>query len=214
MTGAQLNKMTSNTDLRALHFERLARMGTGHGATHTGHEPTATAEFECAVCYTNGDSSGLVIPKCCSHKICLGCYTNIVLRSGGADSRCPQCRTVFLKKGTVVDDSHDDDYSDLPPLISLDDLGPRRAHTELEAAHSILRSLIYITASQDFLDWNPMYPLGWALPAAPNPMPAAPNPMPTADNPMPEMDWPQADIIPGMELPDMEMPQTRPDDSV
>jgi hypothetical protein len=58
----------------------------------------------------------------------------------------------------VVTDSHDDDYSDMPPLISLADILPQRAHTELEAAHNLLRSLIYITATRNLQTLADIYP--------------------------------------------------------
>lgn len=51
-------------------------------------------EFSCPVCYTDGKESGLVNPSCCSHKICLQCYTNIAIRANSAS--CPMCRTKYL----------------------------------------------------------------------------------------------------------------------
>lgn len=55
--------------------------------------------FSCPVCYTDGKESGLVNPSCCSHKICLQCYTNIAIRSNSAC--CPMCRTKYLNNETV-----------------------------------------------------------------------------------------------------------------
>jgi len=196
--------MSSNSVLRELHYARLARGGlpstsaAGASAAEASPPQASAAEasaeaapsetFECAVCYTDGSASGLVIPKCCSHKICLGCYTNIVLRSRATDARCPQCRTVFLPKGTVVTDSHDDDYSDMPPLLSYDELYPpsiaQQAHSELEATRNLLRTLIYITASRDFQVLADIYPV------APNPLPV---PDAEADVPDVEADMPELD---------------------
>jgi len=51
-------------------------------------------DFNCPVCYTDGSSSGLVIPSCCSHKICLHCYTSIAVRAN--KPTCPMCRTDYL----------------------------------------------------------------------------------------------------------------------
>jgi hypothetical protein len=56
--------------------------------------------FECPVCYSNGES-GLVIPQSCQHKICLTCYTNIVIKSPQGPC-CPQCRTKYVKKEDLV----------------------------------------------------------------------------------------------------------------
>jgi len=60
-----------------------------------------THEFTCAICYTNGEKTGIVIPKCCSHKICLGCYTNIVL-TNKEKSKCPECRAIYMPKTELI----------------------------------------------------------------------------------------------------------------
>lgn len=56
--------------------------------------------FECAVCYTDGQS-GIVTPTCCSHKICLTCYTNIVINNP-SNPICPQCRAEYIKKEELI----------------------------------------------------------------------------------------------------------------
>ena len=63
--------------------------------------------FECAVCYTDGQS-GIVTPTCCSHKICLTCYTNIVINNP-SNPLCPQCRAEYIKKEELIQ---------TPPLAS------------------------------------------------------------------------------------------------
>jgi hypothetical protein len=144
--------MSTNTNLRRLHFERIARangrsatVSLEGGTTNTEqtfwackacsyhnklgtepkiceicetvdtheqkqqqqqqqHDTTPGAEsFECAVCYTNGESSGIVNPKNCKHKICLACYTNIVLHAQNSEPICPECRTPFIKKSEIVE---------------------------------------------------------------------------------------------------------------
>ena len=52
-------------------------------------------EWSCPVCYTDGSSSGHVIPKCCTHKICLDCYSNILTKT--TNCICPVCRAEYLK---------------------------------------------------------------------------------------------------------------------
>ena len=103
--------MTSNNILNTLHFERIARLNKKEPEQKSKQKPEP--EFSCAVCYTNGDTSGLVIPASCSHKICLACYTTIVLEHKDR-AKCPECRTTY-KKGSAA---ADDEYADMPPLIS------------------------------------------------------------------------------------------------
>jgi hypothetical protein len=66
------------------------------------------------------ETKGTLVPDNCSHKICVKCYTNIVLTSKN-NLRCPQCRTPYLHKSEIVE-TEIDDYDEMPPLISLDDL--------------------------------------------------------------------------------------------
>ena len=73
----------------------------------------STEIFACAVCYTDGKSSGIVIPKNCIHKICLECYTKIVLNDKNT-IRCPECRTFYLTQPVV----EVEDFSTMPPLVS------------------------------------------------------------------------------------------------
>jgi len=57
--------------------------------------------FICAICYTNGEKTGIVSPKCCSHKICVGCYTNIIIIKG-ENAQCPECRVVYVPKSEII----------------------------------------------------------------------------------------------------------------
>jgi hypothetical protein len=52
--------------------------------------------FNCPVCYSDGANSGVVTPSNCTHKICLECYTNIVLKTSSCI--CPMCRVPYVKK--------------------------------------------------------------------------------------------------------------------
>ena len=52
--------------------------------------------FSCPVCYSDGANSGVVNPSNCTHKICLECYTNIVLKTSACI--CPMCRVPYVKR--------------------------------------------------------------------------------------------------------------------
>ncbi len=106
--------MSTNNLLRDLHFKRMERLEKPKVSVSTQTEQT---EFCCAVCYTSGESSGLVKPACCSHKICLSCYTNIVILHKDK-SKCPECRALYMANSNSVGQEDVDDYSDMPPLIS------------------------------------------------------------------------------------------------
>jgi len=54
--------------------------------------------FECPVCYTDGSLSGVLEPTC-KHKICVSCYSTIILKSAAAT--CPCCRKQYLVSQTV-----------------------------------------------------------------------------------------------------------------
>jgi hypothetical protein len=58
--------------------------------------------FECPVCYTDGSTSGHATPTC-GHKICLGCYTNIAVRSPDAPI-CPCCRKPYMAIAEILED--------------------------------------------------------------------------------------------------------------
>ena len=75
---------SSNTILKKLAKERENR-----------NAPVVEA-WSCPVCYTDGSSSGHVIPKCCTHKICLDCYSNILTKT--ANCVCPVCRAEYRPK--------------------------------------------------------------------------------------------------------------------
>jgi hypothetical protein len=117
--------MSFNNILHNLHFERLNRLNIQkpeqmeQEQNKKSEEPVP--EFCCAVCYTDGNTSGLVNPKCCSHKICLSCYTNIVIISKH-NAKCPECRALYVPKAEAVQSENDDsEYDDMPPLISATD---------------------------------------------------------------------------------------------
>lgn len=115
--------MASNQILKELHNERLKRQNPDvHNNTDNTDKKVdktvATDEpFSCAVCYTDGSSSGIVSPACCRHKICLDCYTKITLLNKDKAS-CPECRTLYIKKAK----EEIDEYADMPPLISAQQL--------------------------------------------------------------------------------------------
>ena len=97
-----IGKISNNSVLKKLHMERQQRVNS------TQQVP----EFECPVCYTDGTEFGTAIPKC-GHKICLSCYSNILLR-GGDKTLCPCCRTPYCKP---VINEVDDHYDELPQLV-------------------------------------------------------------------------------------------------
>ena len=109
-------KMLSNEELKKLHFQRLERMKPTKVDKAVGPDE----EFSCAVCYTNGEESGLVTPKCCSHKICLACYTEIVILHK-KNAKCPECRT-FYSQNKVAPVEQDDEYATMPPLINWNEI--------------------------------------------------------------------------------------------
>lgn len=59
--------------------------------------------FECSVCYGNDDEKGIVIPKRCTHKICLDCYSTILIKHK-TRAKCPLCRTEYLDQEDYKDD--------------------------------------------------------------------------------------------------------------
>lgn len=59
-------------------------------------EQEQSQAFVCPVCYSDGANSGVVTPSNCTHKICLECYTNIVLKTSACI--CPMCRVPYVKK--------------------------------------------------------------------------------------------------------------------
>ena len=104
-------------DLKALHFERMKRLPKTYEDKSVGPDEV----FSCAVCYTDGSTSGLVTPTSCSHKICLECYTKIVsLKKEKAT--CPECRTLYIPKTVeaveAVEAVEEDEYYGMPDLIA------------------------------------------------------------------------------------------------
>jgi hypothetical protein len=75
----------SNAKLNELAKERASRAAA-----------SVVEAWSCPVCYTDGSSSGHVIPKCCTHKICLDCYSNILTKT--ANCICPVCRAEYRPK--------------------------------------------------------------------------------------------------------------------
>ena len=115
--------MASNQILKDLHMEKLKRQNpTAYKNPEQIPKMVDKAvgndePFSCAVCYTDGSSSGIVSPACCNHKICLDCYTKISLLNKDKAS-CPECRTLYIKKMKEELDI----YADMPPLISVQQL--------------------------------------------------------------------------------------------
>jgi hypothetical protein len=75
--------------------------------------------FECPVCYGDGSTTGLVTPLC-GHKVCLACYSTMLLGGLGKRTKCPCCR----KKYMSYEDQEqlEDDYDGMPALISQSEL--------------------------------------------------------------------------------------------
>lgn len=137
--------MSSNQFLKELHLEKLRRQNPkqpeqNNENTRVDKAVGADEPFCCAVCYTDGASSGLVTPTCCSHKICLECYTKITIINKDKAS-CPECRTLYIKK---EEEKELDEYADMPPLISPHEL--INDYTFEEEAMSILNNAIAINA--------------------------------------------------------------------
>ena len=106
-----------NSVLRDLHYERVLRTTN---ATRS-EVKTKTTNYTCAVCLEHKDETkGTLTPDNCSHKICVKCYTNIVLTNKN-NIRCPQCRTPYVHKSEIIE-TEIDDYGEMPPLISLNEL--------------------------------------------------------------------------------------------
>jgi hypothetical protein len=129
--------MAQNELLRELHYEQLRRKGLPLPKPSTSEKAVGPdSEFCCAVCYTDGETSGLVTPKC-AHKICLACYTTIVI-GHKEKAKCPECRTVYMPEDksknitlelrtensnayNYIPSNDDDDDDNMPPLIGLND---------------------------------------------------------------------------------------------
>jgi hypothetical protein len=58
---------------------------------------------ECPVCYNDLLDNGLVIPKSCTHKICIDCYSKIII--GKTNHNCPLCRTDYA---LLIDDKKEE----------------------------------------------------------------------------------------------------------
>jgi hypothetical protein len=151
--GLDNNKMSTNQILGQLHMERLARLTPQASASASALGSQVTAEpvaFECPVCYTDGGSSGVVDPGC-SHKICVTCYSTILMnetRAGrGHTAKCPCCRTAYLMAASATTDADADadlnemNYDDMPPLIEAAALYEYTNHNRLRVYDEIWRTI-------------------------------------------------------------------------
>ncbi len=112
--------MSNNSELKRLHMERLARIGNVVEAGEKKTEENKTEEpFECPVCYTDGAEFGLASPAC-KHKLCLSCYSNILLRASD-EAKCPCCRKPYFKPAINPAVAEADPYYGMPPLISAEE---------------------------------------------------------------------------------------------
>jgi hypothetical protein len=65
--------------------------------------------FVCAVCYCeNENDSGLVKPLSCMHKICIECFSRIMMEHK-EDSKCPECRAHYLDQSEVKENKNEHD---------------------------------------------------------------------------------------------------------
>jgi hypothetical protein len=130
--------MSSNHFLKELHLEKIRRQNTDTLAKPTKVDKAVGPDnpFCCAVCYTDGSSSGLVTPTSCTHKICLECYTKIAIQHKD-NATCPECRTLYMKK----ENSEPDEYADMPPLISAQDLISHYIYDH--QAFNIINNIVY-----------------------------------------------------------------------
>jgi hypothetical protein len=153
--------MSTNQILGQLHMERLARLtpqasGSGSAsASVPGSQVEVPAAFECPVCYTDGGGSGVVDPGC-SHKICVTCYSTILMnetRAGrGHTAKCPCCRATYLTTAGADADLDEDNYDEMPPLID------PTAVMETYTNHNRLRVYDEITRAI-----NTRFPMGIAM---------------------------------------------------
>jgi len=70
----------------------------------------ATPDYECPVCYTTDPLAGVVSPVC-GHRICITCYSTILLQSGS----CPSCRANY-PRSSRTSASASASAGQLPPL--------------------------------------------------------------------------------------------------
>ena len=78
----------SNTTLNQAAIDRTQRQGRRIPAN-----AAPASDYECPVCYTTDPSVGVVSPAC-GHKICITCYSTVLLQ-GGRCARCPSCRAEY-----------------------------------------------------------------------------------------------------------------------
>lgn len=171
--------MSANNELlRALHMERLQRQ---EQAEHQGQSQSQLEQqseqnnvimqeqeqdqdqdqeqeqdqsddaFECPVCYTDGATTGLVTPVC-GHKVCLGCYSTMLLGGRGMLTKCPCCRQKYLVyDGEQEEDQEQDDYAGMPPLISQSEVHDIYAEPAFNNQAAWHNNLIAVSAEQNAL---------------------------------------------------------------
>jgi hypothetical protein len=59
------------------------------------------SDYECPVCYTTDPSAGVVSPAC-RHKICITCYSTVLLQGGAGGARCPSCRADYPRSSLIT----------------------------------------------------------------------------------------------------------------
>lgn len=143
--------MSNNTELKNLHFARMNRLTVVTIQPKTKTVSVAVgpdSAFSCSVCYTDGSETGIVTPAHCSHKICLGCYTQIAILHK-ANAKCPECRTLYnvVEAATAETAATEDDYADMPPLIHASYL----QHYSLNHGN-----MLFVTATQHSLRLDPL----------------------------------------------------------
>ena len=149
--------MSANNELlRALHMERLQRQEQSHQGQSQAEQNNAMEQeqdqeqsddaFECPVCYTDGATTGLVTPVC-GHKVCLGCYSTMLLGGRGMLTKCPCCRQKYLVYNGEQEEDQDD-YAGMPPLISQSEVHDIYAEPAFNNQAAWHNNLIALSAEQ------------------------------------------------------------------
>jgi len=110
-------------------------------------QPPTDCCVECPICMTDVESKETVTLGCCVYSFCGDCYSNQYRTKEQRKHQCMMCRTPFSKiqvyqdsmanklksqnipqpqPNVIPNDEDDDDFSDLPPLIS-----PEEEYTDL-----------------------------------------------------------------------------------
>lgn len=151
--------MSANNELlRALHMERLQRQEQSQAEQQSEQNNVIMQEqdqdqsddaFECPVCYTDGATTGLVTPVC-GHKVCLGCYSTMLLGGRGMLTKCPCCRQKYLVYNGEQE-QEEDDYAGMPPLISQSEVHDIYAEPAFNNQAAWHNNLIAVSAEQNAL---------------------------------------------------------------